>query len=180
EEAETASLGTKTFFIAEAKSWIEATKPHRSSIAIGRRELRGIDRLNAYRRAHVEGLARYYRANAQADVAPGLFAVIIELSDNDVYGACFLPVPRLAQLLGSEPNTSRRALRRLVDAGLIGMQERPQSSTLYWPLVPGCFVGHVSVHWLIELYSPPARSRGRPRKAPLVLGEGFSEKTPPC
>jgi len=55
DEAEPASLDTKMVFIAEAKSWMEATKPNWNTIAIGRRELRGLDRLNAYRRAHVEG-----------------------------------------------------------------------------------------------------------------------------
>src|SRR5262245_9077806 len=43
-------------------------------------------------------------------------------------------------------------------------------------LVPRCFVGDASLHWLIEYYSPPPRSRGRPRNPPLGAGEGFSEE----
>ena len=173
------SAEDKAVFLAEAESWIQASEPQRISRAVKRQTLRGLDRLHAHQRALIEGLARYYRANLRADVAPGLFALIVILSDNDEHGACYLQVARIAEVLGRTPDSIREARARLIKAGVIGMEERGGASNLYWPLVPQCFVGDVSVHWLIEHYSPQPKQKGRPEKPLPLEGGPFSSKPSP-
>src|SRR5690349_20295642 len=59
-------------FAAEIAAWTQGTKAQRNRGAVPRKELTGLDRLHAHRRALVEGQARYYRAHPRADVSPGL------------------------------------------------------------------------------------------------------------
>jgi hypothetical protein len=162
-------------FLSELEEWVEAEKSRRKQVAIPRKGLQGIDRLRAQRNALLEGLAKYYYEHPKADVAPGLYCLIGFLSDNDDYGACYLSVPRMAEVLSRRKDTIRAALGRLND--MIGCEVRKAKSTLYWPLIPGCLTGDTSMHWILEYYSP-IRQTGRPIQNPVILeGEGVS-KTP--
>ncbi|HET6926874.1 MAG TPA: hypothetical protein VFI48_08485, partial [Hyphomicrobiaceae bacterium] len=67
----------KAFHVAEIEDWVRATKAEREQQAIERHDLHGLARMHAHRRALVDGLARYYGAHPRADVAPGLFALIV-------------------------------------------------------------------------------------------------------
>jgi hypothetical protein len=181
----------KVWFLAVLEDWTTAAKASRDQDATARKALKGNDRLHAHRRAELEGLARYYREHPRADVAPGLFSLIVLLSDNDEYGACYLSISRMAEVLSRTPDSIRDALRRLVAAGIIGTEERRGDSTLCWPLLHTSFGDKPSLHWLVEYYSP-RRELGRPRKNPLpvegepisgnplgVEGEGVSENPSP-
>ena len=168
----------KARFLAALEDWTTAAKASRDEDAAARKALKGNDRLHAHRRAELEGLARYYREHPRADVAPGLFSLIVLLSDNDEYGACYLSISRMAEVLSRTPDSIRDALRRLAAAGIIGTEERRGDSTLCWPLLHTSFGDKPSLHWLVEHYSP-RREIGRPCKNPLpVEGEPISGKPP--
>ncbi len=107
-------------------------------------------------------------------MTPGLFALIVVLSDNDEYGACFLLVNRLADLLNREPDNIRKALLRLRADGLIGAEERYRDTKLHWPLIPKCLAGNASIHWLVDYYAPSRK----PGPKPPIVEEGRIELYP--
>ena len=171
---------------AELTAFAKAMAADRRQLALGRMDratlgrmgLKSIDRLHAYQLGHLEGLARFYARHPGADTAPGLISLICLESDNDDYGACYLSIPRMAEVLSRTTDSIREAIDRLAADGIIRVEERSGGSTLHWPVVHPSFVTKVSLQWVVDVYSPP-RTRGRPRKIALRReGEPFSEKPP--
>ena len=153
-------------FLAELEDWTTAAKAHRGQDAIDRNALKGLDRLHAHRRAELEGLVRYCRERPRADVTIAIFTLIVLLSDNDEYGACYLSIPRMAEVLSRTTDCIRDGIDRLVGSALIGSEERSGGTTLHWPLAHESFGDKPSLHWLVDHYSP-TRRLGRPSRKPL-------------
>ena len=178
----------KARFLAALDDWTTAAKARRDQDAAARKTLKGNDRLHAHRRAELEGLARYHREHPRADVAPGLFSLIVLLSDNDEYGACYLSISTPGGGCSAEPRTaSGMHFADWPRQGSSAPRSDVANSTLCWPLLHASFGDKPSLHWLVEYYSP-RRELGRPRKNPLsieggpisgnpqgVEGEGVSE-----
>ena len=164
----------KARFLAELEDWTTAAKAHREQDAIDRKALKALDRLHAHRRAELEGVVRYCRQHPHADATIATFTLIVLLSDNDEYGACYLSIPRMAELLSRTKDCIRDCIDRLVESALIGSKERSGGTTLHWPLVHESFGDKPSLPWLVDHYSP-TRRLGRPNKKPLrPEAEGFS------
>jgi len=158
----------KTRFIAELTAWTD--KAQRVRDAIRREDLaRHPERAGVLRLAHLHGIARYYRAHATADVSPGLYSLVVLLSDNDQHGACYLSIARMAKIFGRTATTIRVALKRIGDEGLIGIEDRGKEgeTKLIWPLAHPSFAEAASPLWLVDVFSPQPRGRGRPRN-PLL------------
>jgi hypothetical protein len=168
----------KARFIAELVVW--ADKAQRVREAIRREDLaKHPKRPGILRLAHLHGTIRYYRAHPKADVAPGLYSLIVILSDNDEFGACYLSVTRMAKIFGRMPDCIREALGRLADERLIGIKDREGETNLIWPLAHPSFAEAASPHWLVDAFAPPSLPRGRPRKPLPLVEEPFSEKPLP-
>jgi hypothetical protein len=172
------TLHRQQLFNTILTEWSKAEQAKRNQEALDRR-LPEEDRLRVHRLAHLEGLSRYYRTHPLAEVAPGLFSVIVMLSDNED-GACYLSLARIAKLLSRSIDSIRGARRRLVEEGIIGFEVRAEDgeTNLYWPLAHPSFLEDASPLWVINALAP-ARKGGRPRNPLPSTTQGVSENPLP-
>jgi hypothetical protein len=99
-------------FVAEITEFVQQ---RRQDEALTRQQLAKLDslgRLQAQRQSILDNVAHYYARHPNADVAPGLVAVITFYSDNNE-GACALKVARLAKFLSRSPTAIKEAFVRL-------------------------------------------------------------------
>lgn len=117
--------------------------------------LRGTDRMSTLRNAALDGLVRYYHQNPNADVAPGIVALVAALSDNDDYGAFYMAVPTIAAALSRSERRVTDALGRLVENGIVLVRTRRGAASTYsLSLAPAVVAdANAPAVWVVAAYA---------------------------
>ena len=106
-------------------------------------------------------------------MTPALCVVLTALSDND-YGAGFISIKRLAEMLGRERRAVTYALARAVGDGLLRVEDRPGDTKMYWPAL-FADLAEAKIFDLVDALSSKPAERGRPLKTRATRVHPISE-----
>lgn len=114
-------------------------------------------RLDVQRKTIAIQLSRYYRIHKTADVAPGVFAIITLLTDNDA-GVATISEAALGELFGRSENAIHEARKRLRADGMIQSTRGRYAGS--HPIIPRAIAqSYNHLAWSIEAmrsFNPPA------------------------
>lgn len=125
-------------------------------------ELDAFHRFWALRRSLLDNMVLLCRTVRQADVLPALLLLITYFADNNS-GACTVSLARLARVLDRSERRTKAALARLVEMGMVLVEERPGHTSLVTPWVRQKYWSdgdHIT--WWLDAHAPVSRPRGRP------------------
>lgn len=145
----------KDEYIAAIHGWIAEKRDALSREEIGKME--AFDRVDAHRKAYLIGLSQYYRDNPRADVAPGVFAIVTFLSDNEA-GVCTVAQANIGKVLGRSRTAIAEASARLTKSGLIEVTPKRAISSPVIPRAVTASYNHLA--WLIEALAADVPSKG--------------------
>jgi hypothetical protein len=169
---------SKDDYIAAIHGWVAEKRDALSRKEIGAME--AFDRVDAQRKAYLIGLSQYYRANPRADVAPGVFAIITFLSDNEA-GVCTVAQANIGKILGRSRTAIAEASARLTKSGLIEVTPKRAISSPVIPRAVTTSYNHLA--WLIEALAADVPSKGHddvpPSRHLMSRQADMSEQTCP-
>lgn len=120
-------------------------------------ELDRLARLDVQRKTIVVQMSRYYKLHRTADVAPGVFAIITLLTDND-NGVCTMSEPALAELFGRSESAIHEARKRLKTDRMIETTRGRYAGS--YPVIPRAISeSYNHLVWTVEAmreFNPPA------------------------
>lgn len=121
-----------------------------TAVALSRQDIgsmQGFDRVDAQRKAFLLGMAAFFRDNPRADVALGVYSIIMFMSDNK-RGMCSMSQGRMAEILNRNRQTISDAMRRLRESGLILSENGKAGAT---PIIPRAVSENYNhVVWLMD------------------------------
>ena len=155
---------TKAEWIAEISRCVGLIREQRKAGAMASQEIADLDgggRLVFQRQAIIEGSATLCRAHPNMDCTAAVYTLLIFYTDNNA-GCCTISIPRWAKLLSRHEDNIRRALKTLVELGLVGKEALDGKPTRYWPISDRNLANRIgSITWFLDSLAP-TRPPGHP------------------
>jgi hypothetical protein len=165
----------KAFYISEITSFVDKVRKDR---ALHYNEIAQVDslgRLLIQRQAMLDNMRQYYATVPQADVGPGVLALVTLLCDNS-QGYCSASVQRMADFLSRSRRSVGQAIQRLVDNGCLKIEEGGGARTTHrlWPVVHPMFVNNKDpLTWALDAHTANvAEARAASQQKSRVVSEG--------